>query len=217
VEHGVTELVAGIDIVTEQIRLAAGLPLSAEVLRAAGQASAPMGNAIEVRLTAEDPAHGFAPMPGRVTRWQFPSGPGVRVDTGLEEGDWIAPEYDNLIAKVLVHGATRAAAIGRLRRALDEIEIGGIQTTLPFHRFVAQSSSFRAGELSTSWIEEHWDGEAEYRQAARLAQLAAGLAALRYGTGLAGGTFVASSSWVASTEAPWMHAGREAAVDRWPR
>jgi len=218
VEHGVTELVAGIDIVTEQIRLAAGLPLSAEVLRAAGQASEPIGHAIEVRLTAEDPARDFAPTPGRVTRWQFPSGPGVRVDTGLEEGDRIAPEYDNLIAKVLVHGATRAAAIGRLRRALDEIEIGGIQTTLPFHRFVAHSPLFRAGELSTSWIEEHWDGEADYRQAVRLAQLAAGVVALRDGSTTGVVTRAgARPSAAAASDGAWLSAGRELAIDRWPR
>ena len=218
VEHGVTELVAGIDIVAEQIRIAAGQPLSVEALRAAAQAGEPMGHAIEARLTAEDPARGFAPTPGRVTRWRFPSGPGVRVDTGLEEGDRIAPEYDNLIAKVMVHGPTRGAALGRLRRALGEIEIGGIQTSLPFHRFVVDSPSFRAGELSTSWIEERWDGEAEYRRAARSAQLAAGLAALRGGTSHAtGASVVVASSSDVSSEAPWARAGRAAAVDRWPR
>jgi len=219
VEHGVTELVAGIDIVTEQIRIAAGQPLSAEVLRAAEQAGEPIGHAIEVRLTAEDPARGFAPTPGRVTRWRLPTGPGVRVDTGLEEGDRIAPEYDNLMAKLMVHGPTRTAALDRLRRALDEIEIGGVQTTVPFHRFVAADPSFRAGELSTTWVEEHWDGEADYRHAVRLAQLAAGVVALRDAStaGVAVTRAGAGPPAAAASDGAWLRAARELAIDRWPR
>ena len=90
----------------------------------------------------------------------MPSGPGVRVDTGLEAGDGVPPDYDNLVAKIMVHAGDRGAAIDRLRRALDETEIAGIQTTLPFHRLVARDAGFRAGDLSIDWVAEHWDGPA---------------------------------------------------------
>ena len=179
VEHGVTELVSGLDIVREQLWLAAGRPLSDEALAAAARAAEPTSHAIEVRMSAEDPGRDFAPTPGRVGRWVMPAGPGVRVDTALEPGDRVPPEYDNLIAKVMVHAGDRDAAIDRLRRALDETEISGIQTTLPFHRFVAIDPTFRAGTLSTGWVGEHWDGPGQREAAARIAQLAAGLQAMR--------------------------------------
>ena len=146
VEHGVTELVAGVDIVREQFQIAAGRPLSPEVVAAGERASTPSSHAIEVRIAAEDPARAFAPTPGRVGRWVMPSGPGVRVDTHIEAGERVPADYDNLIAKLMVHAHDRDAAIDRLRRALDETEIGGVQTTLPFHRFVARSEAFRAGD-----------------------------------------------------------------------
>jgi acetyl/propionyl-CoA carboxylase alpha subunit len=219
VEHGVTELVTGVDIVREQLHLAAGEPLSRAVLAAAERAAEPSGHAIEVRLSAEDPGRDFAPTPGRATRWRMPSGPGVRVDTGLEEGERVPPEYDNLIAKLMVHAGTRDAAIDRLRRALDETEIAGIQTTLPFHRFVALDPSFRAGLLSTDWVAEHWNGAAEFRRAARAAQLAGGLEALEDGIhdrptvrASAGGP-----SGRPSGDGRWSRSGREAVIDRWPR
>ena len=142
-----------------------------------------------MRIAAEDPARAFAPTPGRVGRWVMPSGPGVRVDTHIEAGDRVPADYDNLIAKLMVHAHDRDAAIDRLRRALDETEIGGVQTTLPFHRFVARSEAFRAGDLSTGWVDEHWDGEAAQAEAVRKALLATGLAAVdrRAGTRGPGG------------------------------
>jgi len=221
VEHGVTELVAGFDIVREQFLLAAGRPLSAAAIAAAGRAASPTGHAIEVRLSAEDPARDFAPAPGRVLRWTMPSGPGVRVDTALEAGDRVPAEYDNLIAKVMIHAGDRDAAIDRLRRALDETEIAGIQTTLPFHRFVARDPSFRAGDLSTGWVGEHWDGPGEYRRAVEVAQLAAGLAAMDAAVA-AGGAMVASvaatgTATATPTDGRWHRSGLEAAHDRWPR
>ena len=91
----------------------------------------------------------------------MPAGPGVRVDTGLRAGDRVPPDYDNLVAKIMVHAGDRGAAIDRLRRALDETEIAGIQTTLPFDRFMARHDGFRAGDLSIEWVGEHWDGPAE--------------------------------------------------------
>ncbi len=116
----------------------------------------------------------------------MPSGPGVRVDTHIEAGDRVPAEYDNLIAKMMVHAHDRDAAIDRLRRALDETEIGGVQTTLPFHRFVARSEAFRAGDLSTGWVEQHWDGDAAQAAAVRKALLATGLASVTDEPGPAG-------------------------------
>jgi acetyl/propionyl-CoA carboxylase alpha subunit len=219
VEHGVTELVAGLDIVREQFWLAAGRPLSDGALAAAGAATAPAGHAIEVRIAAEDPAHEFAPTPGRIGRWVMPGGPGVRLDSGVGEGDRVPPDYDNLVAKLMVHAADRDAAIDRLRRALDETEIGGIQTTLPFHRFVARSEAFRAGELSTGWVAEHWDGAAARRASARAALLAAGIAAVDGGdaAGPVPAARVDAASEPAMSDGRWRDVGRSDAIDRWPR
>jgi acetyl/propionyl-CoA carboxylase alpha subunit len=219
VEHGVTELVSGLDIVQEQFRLAAGLPLSGAVLAAAASATSPAGHAIEVRISAEDPGREFAPTPGRVRHWVMPAGPGVRVDTAIEAGDRVPPEYDNLIAKLMVHAGDRAAAIHRLKRALGETEVAGIQTTLPFHRFVATSASFASGELSTDWVGEHWDGQAEAERAQRLARVAAAL-----GFAQLQGRPCVLAQRQAGNSAPtgvagaseWSRAALEAAVDRWP-
>ena len=212
VEHGVTELVTGLDLVAEQFRIAAGRPLSAAVLAAADRAASPDSHAIEVRLSAEDPAREFAPTPGTVVRWRMPAGPGVRVDTAIREGDRVPPDYDNLIAKVMAHGPSREVAIDRLRRALDEVEIAGLQTTLPFDRFVARDATFRAGEVSTTWVAEHWDGPADRERARSTAFLAAGLAPV--------------PAWApgAPSDGPairppaggWDRAALEAATDRWP-
>ena len=226
VEHGVTELVSGLDIVREQFWLAAGAPLSAAAVAASERAAEPESHAIEVRISAEDPSRDFAPTPGRVRRWVMPSGPGVRVDTAISAGDRVPAEYDNLIAKVMVHAGDRSAAIARLRRALDETEISGIQTTLPFHRRVARHAGFAAGELSTGWVGEHWDGPAEMGVAARAAQLAAGLDALTAapdvsGVGApgrvgAGGPSPSQGSATALDASAWRRGGRAAGVDRWP-
>ncbi|MBF8289675.1 MAG: Acetyl-CoA carboxylase biotin carboxylase subunit [Chloroflexi bacterium] len=219
VEHGITELVSGLDIVREQFLLAAGRPFSSAALGAAERAGEPRSHAIEVRIAAEDPGRDFAPTPGLVRRWAMPAGPGVRVDTGLGAGDRVPPDYDNLVAKIMVHAADRDAAIDRLRRALGETEIAGIQTTLPFHRFVAAAPSFRAAELSTGWVAEHWDGPAEFQRAATAGLLAAGLAALESGgrasvadEGPHHGRSISSAAGIG-----WQRAGLESAVDRWPR
>ena len=216
VEHGVTELVSGVDIVREQFSLAAGRPLSPAAMAAASRAAEPGGHAIEVRITAEDPSRDFSPGPGRVRRWVMPGGPGVRVDTAIEAGERIPPEYDNLVAKVMVHAADREAAIDRLRRALDETEIAGIQTTLPFHRFVARDPSFMAGDLSPGWVEEHWDGPSALAEATRVAQLVAGLDALRGGLATTAGA-PASANLPDPGNGRWARGGRQAATERWPR
>jgi acetyl/propionyl-CoA carboxylase alpha subunit len=218
VEHGVTELVSGLDIVREQFWLAAGRPLSDDARLAADRAADPAGHAIEVRIAAEDPSRDFTPTPGRVRRWVMPAGPGVRIDTGIEAGDRIPAEYDNLIAKILVHAGDREAAIARLGRALDETEIAGIQTSLPFHRFVARSAAFGAAELSTGWVGEWWDGPAAFTRAARVALEAAGLEAA--GAGRAGIDVPAVPTDPTPTtptdDGTWRRAGRAAAIERWP-
>jgi acetyl/propionyl-CoA carboxylase alpha subunit len=178
VEHGVTELVTGIDLVREQLWLAAGLPLGAEVLAAAAAAARPVRHAIEVRLSAEDPANDFAPFPGTIGRWREPAGPGVRVDGGVEEGSTVTADYDPLLAKLLVADSDRPAAIARLARALDEFEIGGVQTTLPFHRWLLEQAEFTTTNgLSTDLVERRWaPAQIAARAALRAAQLGASVA-----------------------------------------
>ena len=217
VEHGVTELVSGLDIVREQLWLAAGRPLSEAALAAAARAAELTSHAIEVRISAEDPGRDFAPTPGRVGHWVMPAGPGVRVDTGIGPGDRVPPEYDNLIAKVMVHAGDRDAAIDRLRRALDETEISGLQTTLPFHRFVATDPSFRAGELSTGWVGEHWDGPGAKLAASRLAALAAGIDAMARPSSPSGVAPTPARGHDPIQDGRWHRSGLDTAVDRWPR
>ncbi len=148
VEHPVTELVTSIDIVREQLRVAAGEPLSAT-----GRAPR-SGHAIEVRINAEDPANGFAPSPGRVDRIRVPGGPGVRLDTHVEAGTAIPPSYDSLIAKLVVWDRDRPAAIARGLRALGELEIEGVATTRDFAADVLRSEAFASGEYTTSYVDE---------------------------------------------------------------
>jgi acetyl/propionyl-CoA carboxylase alpha subunit len=217
VEHGVTELVSGLDIVREQFGLAAGRPLSAAAMAAAARAAEPSGHSIEVRLSAEDPGQDFAPTPGRVRWWVMPAGPGVRVDTAIEAGERVPPEYDNLIAKIMVHGGDRDAAIDRLGRALEETEVAGIQTTLPFHRHVAGSEAFRAGDLSTDWVAEHWDGPAAFGAAIGSAQLAAGLDAIAAGSPGVAAAMAGPKADGDRGDGAWHRAGLADAIDRWPR
>jgi acetyl-CoA carboxylase biotin carboxylase subunit len=146
VEHPVSELVTGIDVVREQIRIAAGEPLAAT-----GRASR-SGHAIEVRINAEDPARGFLPAPGTVTRFVPPLGPGVRVDTAVASGTEIPPYYDSMIAKVIVFDDTRDAAVARAERALRELVVEGIPTTRELALDVLASTEFRSGDYSTSTL-----------------------------------------------------------------
>jgi acetyl/propionyl-CoA carboxylase alpha subunit len=148
----------------------------------------------------------------------MPSGPGVRVDTHIEPGERVPAEYDNLIAKLMVYAPDRDAAIDRLRRALEETEIGGVQTTLPFHRFVARSGVFRAGDLSTGWVDQHWDGEGARTEAVRKALLAVGLTSVAEEPGPAGMTTPAGDGRgaIPSARNGWRGGGRGQGVDRWP-
>jgi acetyl-CoA carboxylase biotin carboxylase subunit len=146
VEHTVTEIVTGVDLVREQIRQAAGHTLSLPTdIR-------PRGHAIECRINAEDP-HTFAPSPGVITALNLPGGFGVRVDTHVYEDYRVPPHYDSLLAKLIVHAENRGAAIARLRRALDEFVIEGIKTNLDLHRRVARHPDFVAGNVDTHFIE----------------------------------------------------------------
>ncbi len=148
VEHPATELCTGIDIVREQLRIAAG-----ERLSLSGRAPR-RGHAIEIRLNAEDPEHDFRPSPGRITRFTPAQGPGVRVDTFVESGSVISPFYDSLIAKLIVWDETRSAAIARAERALRETLIEGVPTTRDLALEVLASEPFRSGEYSTSTLEQ---------------------------------------------------------------
>jgi acetyl/propionyl-CoA carboxylase alpha subunit len=151
VEHGVTELVTGLDLVAWQIRVAAGERLPDAILNAPHR-----GHAIEVRLYAEDPYDGFRPTAGRIGAWRMADGPGVRVDSGVEAGTDLRPEYDPLLAKLMVHAADRPEAVARLRRALDETLIGGVQTDAGFLRWLVDDPAFAGGDYDTSLIPERW-------------------------------------------------------------
>ena len=147
VEHPVTEMVCGIDLVREQIRIAAGAELGY------GQQDISFnGHAIECRITAEDPVS-FVPTPGRVTAFHAPGGLGVRVDSALYAGYFVPPYYDSMVAKLIVHAPTRIDAINRLRRALEEFAVLGIQTTIPLHQRIVDDPSFQAGDYTIHWLE----------------------------------------------------------------
>jgi acetyl-CoA carboxylase biotin carboxylase subunit len=173
VEHPVTELVTGVDIVKEQIAVASGRKLrwSQDDLRI-------KGHAIECRINAEDPYNNFLPAAGRITSLNEPTGPGVRMDTGIYDGFELTPYYDSLLAKLCVWGETRAEAILRMRRALDEFRIGGIHTTIPFHEQVMDSTRFQGGTFDTGFVDGP-DGfrlsVAPSRELARIAAVAATL------------------------------------------
>jgi acetyl-CoA carboxylase biotin carboxylase subunit len=148
VEHPVTELVTGVDVVRQQLRIAAG-----EALPATGRADR-SGHAIEVRINAEDPTHGFRPAPGVVERFRAPLGPGVRTDTAIADGAVIPPYYDSMIAKVIVHDVDRPAAIARAICALEELEVTGIPTTREMALDVLRSRGFASGVYSTGYLAE---------------------------------------------------------------
>ncbi|HVS48417.1 MAG TPA: acetyl-CoA carboxylase biotin carboxylase subunit [Candidatus Dormibacteraeota bacterium] len=152
VEHPITETVTGIDIVKEQIRIAAGHELSFKQDDVTWT-----GHAIEMRINAEDPVRKFLPNPKRITRWVASAGPGVRVDSGFGPGSEVPPNYDSLLAKLIVHGSDRAEAIARAGRALQEFVVVGPATTISYHRAILENSDFRSGNLSTRFIEDHPD------------------------------------------------------------
>lgn len=152
VEHPVTELITGLDLVAEQIRIAEGEELGYEQVDLDIH-----GHAIECRVYAEDVDAGFLPTPGPLLRHSAPGGPGVRLDAGVEQGDEIPMHYDPMISKLVTWGRTRGEAIARMDRALGEYDIAGVETTIRFCRFVMQHSSFRSGDINTGFVDEHFD------------------------------------------------------------
>ena len=210
VEHPITEMVLGIDLVKAQLRVAAGEPLPWR------QEDVQMrGAAIECRIYAEDPANNFFPCPGMIRRLQAPRGPGVRSDSGVYEGWTIPFEYDPLLAKLAVWAGDRTEAIARLRRALDEYEVFGIKTTIPFFRRVLEHPDFVAGRIDTGFIDRALAGGilsegGPAPEEEGVALLAAALDALQPPPNGAPLSLSAAGS-------RWKAAGREALLDRWPR
>jgi len=153
VEHPVSEEVTGLDLVREQFRIAMGESLGFDDPEV-------RGHSIEFRINGEDPGRSFLPAPGRITSWNIPTGPGVRVDAGFRNGDVIGGNFDSLLAKLIVTGATRKEAIERARRALAEFEVGGLATALPFHRAIVQDPAFTENfKVYTSYIENEFTNE----------------------------------------------------------
>lgn len=149
VEHCVTEMICGYDLVAEQIRVACGLPLSFTQ-----QEVEIKGHSIELRINAEDADRDFIPCPGRIETWDTPSGDGIRIDSHCYEGYTVPPFYDSLMGKLIVHAPDREQAIELMLKAIDGFEVKGVHTTLPFHRRVLNHSDFRQGKVTTKWVED---------------------------------------------------------------
>ncbi|MGQ0560539.1 MAG: acetyl-CoA carboxylase biotin carboxylase subunit [Gemmatimonadota bacterium] len=202
VEHPVTELVTGIDLVQWQLRIAAGEQLSF------GQDDVVMtGHALECRITSEDPAHGFLPCTGRVALLEVPSGPGVRWDGGIHEGSEISLYYDPMLAKLIVHADDRAAAIDRMGRALAELNIAGIETSVPFHLQVMSEPDFRTGNVDIRYIESHPQllKVSPDESSARIAAIAAALLEEQGRRGTASG--VRTESGTEAARSRWLQRG----------
>ena len=219
VEHPVTEMVTGFDLVREQINVAAGEPLSFNQEDVRWH-----GHSIECRVYAEDPENNFFPSPGQITFLRAPSGPGIRDDSGVIEGDEVSIHYDPMISKLAAWGRTREEAIDRLRRALDEYEVSGIKTTLPFFREIVRDEEFIAGRLDTGFIarfreRRNWGGTSvppvgAHAQDARateqdMAIIAAALAYTR-------AQRQASTDYQLHGQSKWKAAGRMAGLGREP-
>jgi len=160
VEHPVSEMVTGVDLVKEQLRVAMGEPLIKQ------SAVRFHGHAVECRINAENPARGFIPCPGAITALNVPGGPGIRVDTHVYQGYRIPPYYDSMIAKLIAHGRNRAEAIERMKRALAEFVIEGVDTTIPFHLEMLNTPEFQDGGIHTKWVEQYMEQRKEETAAA---------------------------------------------------
>lgn len=149
VEHPITEVVTGIDIVREQLRIAQGKPLSFQ------QENVKInGHAIECRINAEDPSQGFMPSPGRVSEWTIPQGEGIRIDTHMHDGAQVPPYYDSLIAKFICHGKDRESAIEKMSQVLKKAQVRGISTTIDLHSQIMENEEFRTRPITTKWLED---------------------------------------------------------------
>lgn len=209
VEHPVTELVTGFDLVREQFRVAAGEPLSftQDDVRWTG-------HAIECRIYAEDPANNFFPSPGTITYLREPAGPGIRIDSGVANLSEVSIHYDPMIAKLAVWGRTRGEAIERLRRALDEYQVSGITTTLPFFREIARDEEFVAGRLDTGFIERFNERRTVGDPPQEHVDLAVIAAAIHYARHEQP-VFVQPGTQV--SDGRWKMAGRAAGLRRWTK
>ncbi|MFH1241849.1 MAG: acetyl-CoA carboxylase biotin carboxylase subunit [Pseudomonadota bacterium] len=149
VEHPVTEMITGVDLVKEQFRVAGGdsFSFSQEEVN-------PKGHAIECRINAESPKMNFTPCPGKITQWMQPEGTGVRVDTHCYSGYFVPPYYDSLLAKLVTSGTNREQAVERMQKALANFVVSGVDTTIPFHRFILESRGYRNGDVNTRWLED---------------------------------------------------------------
>ena len=149
VEHPVTEMITGVDLVAQQLRIARGeaLPFKQSDITFTG-------HAIECRITAESPQHGFRPCPGLISTWQGPTGPGIRLDTHCYSGYFVPPYYDSLLAKLIVHANSRIESADRTNWALDNFHVTGIDTLIPFLKVVIADDEYRAGKLNTRWLEK---------------------------------------------------------------
>ena len=160
VEHPVTEMVTGIDLVKQQIRIAAGMPLPFRQKEIVVR-----GHSIECRINSEDPENDFRPSPGRITELRVAGGPGVRWDSHIQAGYSVPPNYDSLLGKLIVYAPTRAEAIATMRRALDELTIEGVKTTIPMHRRIFRDADFLSGKVDTTWVERVFMNEARDKAA----------------------------------------------------
>jgi acetyl-CoA carboxylase biotin carboxylase subunit len=219
VEHPITELRTGLDLVREQLRVAAGMELGF------GQEEVTFtGHAVEARITAEDPLNRFLPASGRIAGLSLPMGPGVRLDTAIYDGMQIPLFYDSLLAKLICWGMDRAETVARLRRALDEFTIGGVRTTIPFAQWIVRHPRFLRGDLSTDFVAEEWDpdltpgppslsregGEEDLEQ---VAALAAALFAQQAGQAQARRRHLGESAHAVGSR--WRTLGRPGGLDRW--
>jgi acetyl/propionyl-CoA carboxylase alpha subunit len=203
VEHPVTELVTGIDLVHEQLRIAAGEPLGYDQ-----SAIQPRGYAVECRIYAEDPSAGFMPSTGTLIGYRPPGGPGVRVDSGVEEDAAISVYYDPMIAKLIVWAADRPRGLERMGRALREFLVLGVKTSIPLHRWLVAHPAFQSGDVDTGWLEREWPS-AQLAPSDQEFEIAAIAAALLVDTARAPVSAVASAS--GSTSA-WRSAGRRSGL-----
>ena len=207
VEHPVTEEVTGVDLVREQIRIAYGEPLGYDQT-----AIQRRGYALECRIYAEDPAAGFVPSVGRLIGYRPPAGPGVRVDSGVEEQASISVYYDPMIAKLIVHAADRQQGLERMARALREFLILGVKTSIPLHRWLVGHPDVRSGDVDTDWLEREWSPAHAERLLAEDVEMAAVAAAMLVDSARSSGALAAAAPAVDGDCSAWRLAARQAAL-----
>jgi acetyl-CoA carboxylase, biotin carboxylase subunit len=196
VEHPVTEMITGIDLVKEQIKIARGEKLSIK------QGNLKInGHSIEIRVYAEDPANNFLPDIGKLKTYKIPQGIGVRVDDGFEEGMDIPIYYDPMIAKLIVHGKDRAEAINRMLRAIDDYTITGIETTLPFCKFTLRHEAFISGKFDTHFVQKYFSPEKLNHSDSKIEKIAAIISAKLYSDN--SGKLLVQSNNSAGSKSAW--------------